>query len=102
VRPLSPIPLTKRIPVPDDMTIAHPGVDVPDLPALDRFLAEVVGLLPGGPPDGETATWRDAAAHRLIVRPGPAGDADFVTDTWDDDRDDDRSTAWGHQPQRQR
>jgi 2,3-dihydroxybiphenyl 1,2-dioxygenase len=65
-----------------DLELAYLGIEVPDPRALTPFFADVLGLVPGdGPgagPDG-TVTWRnDDRAHRLIVQPGPAGDATFV------------------------
>jgi 2,3-dihydroxybiphenyl 1,2-dioxygenase len=58
-----------------DLQLAYLGVEVPDPAELGRFLAEVVGLIPGDEP----GTWRnDAKARRLVVTEGPAADASYV------------------------
>lgn len=58
-----------------DLNLAYLGVEVPDVEALDGFLAEVVGLVPGEDPD----TWRnDGKASRILVTEGPANDATLV------------------------
>ena len=51
---------------------AYLGLEVPDPEALDGFLADVVGLVPGEQPPA----WRnDDRANRIVVRRGPANDA---------------------------
>jgi 2,3-dihydroxybiphenyl 1,2-dioxygenase len=62
------------------LELGYLGIEVPEPDALTPFFGEVLGLVPGEPigADG-TLTWRnDGKAHRLIVRPGPAGDAVFL------------------------
>lgn len=63
-----------------ELELAYLGLEVPDPSTLTPFLAEVIGLVPGGSvgPAG-TTTWRnDHKAHRLIIQPGPADDAIFL------------------------
>lgn len=51
-------------------------LEVPDPDTLTPVFADVVGLVPGGPAGGGARTWRnDGRASRVVVRPGPAGDA---------------------------
>ncbi|MCU1487098.1 MAG: hypothetical protein JWN67_3844 [Actinomycetia bacterium] len=58
-----------------DLQLGYLGVEVPDVPALDRFLTEVVGLEPGDRP----STWRnDDKAQRIVATEGPSGDATFI------------------------
>lgn len=65
--------------MPHALEIAYLGIEVPDPASLTAFFGEVIGLVPGEPTDDDSLTWRnDDRAHRLIVRPGPAGDAAFV------------------------
>ena len=62
-----------------ELELAYLGIEVPDPTSLSTFLGGVVGLVPGEPAGGGAVTWRnDGRAHRIIVRPGPAGDAAFV------------------------
>ncbi len=50
-------------------------LELPEPDTLTPVLADVVGLIPGEPAAG-ARTWRDdAKAQRVVVRPGPAGDA---------------------------
>jgi 2,3-dihydroxybiphenyl 1,2-dioxygenase len=50
-------------------------LELPDPDILTPVLADVVGLIPGEPAAG-APTWRDDdRAQRLVVQPGPAGDA---------------------------
>ncbi len=59
-----------------DIEIAYLAVEVPDRTAVDQFLGETIGLVPGDSPPPDTSTWRDdAAVHRVIVTDGAAGDA---------------------------
>lgn len=61
------------------MQLAYLGIEVPDPSSLTTFFGDVIGLVPGEPAGPGTVTWRnDDRAHRVIVRPGPAGDATFV------------------------
>jgi 2,3-dihydroxybiphenyl 1,2-dioxygenase len=62
-----------------EIELAYLGIEVPEPRALDGFLGEVIGLVPGDPaPDG-ARTWRnDGKAQRVIVRAGEANDAVFV------------------------
>jgi 2,3-dihydroxybiphenyl 1,2-dioxygenase len=56
--------------------MAYVGVETPEPSSLDDFLGAVIGLVPGEPTAAGDLTWRnDVKAHRLIVSPGPAGDA---------------------------
>ena len=58
-----------------DLQLAYLGVEVPDVSALDGFLTEVVGLVPGD----RQSTWRnDDKAQRIIASEGPSGDAKFI------------------------
>ncbi|MEY2469274.1 MAG: hypothetical protein QOF21_1972 [Actinomycetota bacterium] len=58
-----------------ELQLGYLGVEVPDTAALDGFLADVVGLIPGDDP----GTWRnDGKAQRVIVTEGPASDATVV------------------------
>lgn len=58
-----------------DIELAYVGIEVPEPVALDAFLGEVIGLVPGSEPH----TWRnDRKAHRLIVQAGAANDVSFV------------------------
>jgi hypothetical protein len=55
--------------------LAYVGVEVPDTAAFGKFLADVVGLVPGDDPD----TWRnDRKARRVVVTDGPSADATFL------------------------
>lgn len=59
-----------------DIQLAYLGLEVPDPSALDAFLAEVVGLVPGEPSASGGSTWRDDdRAHRVLVDEGPSNDA---------------------------
>jgi 2,3-dihydroxybiphenyl 1,2-dioxygenase len=50
-------------------------LELPEPETLAPVLADVVGLVPGEPV-GDASTWRDDdRAQRVVVRPGPAGDA---------------------------
>lgn len=63
-----------------ELELAYLGLEVPDPSTSTPFLADVIGFVPGDPvePAG-TTTWRnDHKVHRLIVQPGPAGDAVFL------------------------
>jgi len=62
-----------------DLELGYLGVEVTDPDALERFLADVVGLVPGAPTSGGDATWRDdGRAQRIVVTRGPADDARYV------------------------
>jgi 2,3-dihydroxybiphenyl 1,2-dioxygenase len=62
-----------------DIELAYLGIAVPDPPALSGFFGEVIGLTPGEPAGDGALTWRnDDRAHRVVVQPGPAGDAAFI------------------------
>lgn len=59
--------------------LAYLGIEVPDPEILTPFFGDVIGLLPGDDLDGGVRTWRnDGKAQRIIVQPGPAGDAVFL------------------------
>src|SRR5436190_6507493 len=67
------------VPMHHDFELGYVGIEVADPQSLSPFFADVVGLVPGEPADGDTATWRnDDRAHRVIVQPGAANDAAFV------------------------
>jgi hypothetical protein len=58
-----------------DLQLAYLGVEAADTAAFGKFLADVVGLVPGDDPD----TWRnDRKARRVIVTDGPSADATFL------------------------
>lgn len=62
-----------------EIELAYVGVQVPDPATLTPFFGEVIGLVPGEPTADGALTWRDDdRAHRVIVEPGPLGDASFV------------------------
>jgi 2,3-dihydroxybiphenyl 1,2-dioxygenase len=62
-----------------DLELGYLGIEVPEPASLTPFFGEVIGLVPGEPAGDGTVTWRnDDKAHRVIVQPGPAGDAVFV------------------------
>ncbi|MEY2423233.1 MAG: hypothetical protein QOI95_3300 [Acidimicrobiaceae bacterium] len=58
-----------------ELQLGYLGVEVPDTAALDGFLENVIGLIPGDDP----GTWRnDRKARRLVVAEGPSADATFL------------------------
>jgi len=62
-----------------ELELAYVGIQVPDPGGLSSFFGEVIGLVPGDEGPGGTITWRDDdRAHRVIIEPGPLGDASFV------------------------
>jgi 2,3-dihydroxybiphenyl 1,2-dioxygenase len=61
-----------------ELELAYLGIEVPDPAALTPFFGEVIGLVPGEPTAG-APTWRnDDRAHRIVVEPGPRGDAAYL------------------------
>jgi biphenyl-2,3-diol 1,2-dioxygenase len=62
-----------------EIEIAYVGIEVPDPATLTDFFGDVIGLVPGAPGGDGVVTWRnDHKAQRVIVQPGPRGDAAFV------------------------
>ena len=56
--------------------LAYLVLELPEPDLLTPVLADVVGLLPGAPDRDGALTWRDDdRAQRVVVQPGPAGDA---------------------------
>ena len=63
----------------NELQVAYLGIEVPDPSSLAAFFGEIIGLSTGASaPDGSLTWTDDAAAHRVIVQPGPADDAAFV------------------------
>jgi 2,3-dihydroxybiphenyl 1,2-dioxygenase len=61
------------------LEIAYVGIEVPDPMSVSSFFGDVIGLAPGEPGPGGAITWRnDSKARRVIIEPGPAGDAVYV------------------------
>ncbi len=59
-----------------DLEAAYVGLQSKDPTALRRYLADVVGLMPGEPAGEGVDTWRvDGKAQRLFVRHGATDDA---------------------------
>ncbi len=59
--------------------LAYLGLDLADPAAMDAFLADVVGLVPGErTADGRSAWRNDDRVHRILVGEGEANDAAFV------------------------
>lgn len=62
-----------------DLELGYVGIEVPDPSLLTGFFGDVIGLVPGQPTEAGALTWRnDDKAQRIVVQPGPAGDAAFV------------------------
>lgn len=62
-----------------DIELAYVGIKTADPGALSPFFADIIGLVPGEPTEGDTLTWRnDDKAHRVIIAKGPAEDATFI------------------------
>jgi len=59
------------------MELGYLGVEVTDRSALDRFFAEVVGLIPGETAPGMSAWRNDDKVQRILVGDGPSDDATF-------------------------
>jgi 2,3-dihydroxybiphenyl 1,2-dioxygenase len=65
--------------------LAYLGIEVRDPVAMNNFLADVVGLIPGDAIDG-AATWRnDERCHRIIVHEGSSDDAGYFGLEFDQD-----------------
>lgn len=61
------------------LELGYLGLEVADTAAFDKFLGDVVGLVPGQPGPGGASTWRnDVKAQRIIVHQGDANDASYV------------------------
>lgn len=61
--------------------LAYVGLQVGDRGAFDRFLQDVIGLVPAAERPAEPATsgWRnDDRVHRILVKEGPKNDAIFL------------------------
>ncbi len=73
--------------MPRHIELAYLGIEVPDPAALTSCFGDVIGLVPGDPAPGQSATWRnDDRSHRLLVAEGPANDATIVGFEAVDDR----------------
>ena len=60
------------------LELAYLGIEVPDPSILSTFLGDVIGLVAGEPDGDGVTTWRnDDRSPRVIVRPGPANDAEL-------------------------
>jgi 2,3-dihydroxybiphenyl 1,2-dioxygenase len=66
--------------MPQDISLAYLGIEVPDPASLTPFFGEVIGLARGETAEEDgTVTWRDdQKVHRVLVHPGPANDAVYI------------------------
>jgi 2,3-dihydroxybiphenyl 1,2-dioxygenase len=59
--------------------LGYLGIDVSDHAAFDKYLGDIVGLVPGQPAPGGATTWRnDTKAQRIVVHQGDTNDAAYL------------------------
>ena len=62
-----------------DLESAYIVLESKDPAAVNQYLGQVVGLMPGEPTAQGASTWRvDAKAQRVVVKPGTANDATCI------------------------
>ncbi len=62
-----------------EIELAYVGLESTDTAAINRYLGDVIGLMPGQPTSEGHATWRvDDRAQRVVVQPGRRDDAAYL------------------------